>query len=87
MHVHDNDDKENDRMTATLSVTDHTGDTRIEWDKEDEASVAIAHASYLKAKEKGHMAYREGADGDRTQLHAFDPDAERIVMLPQLVGG
>lgn len=75
-------------MTGTLSVLDHTGDTRIEWDSEDPASVEIARASFNVARRKGHFAYRL-TSGDRRgeQIREFDPEAERIVLSPQLVGG
>lgn len=75
-------------MTSTLSILDHTGDTRIEWDGDDPASVEIARASFDAALRKGHLAYRVGAGGRQgEQIREFDPAAERIVLSPQLVGG
>lgn len=73
--------------TSTLSITDHTGDTRLEWSAEDDAEVAIAKAAFDAAKEKGHLAYTETADGTREIMRTFDASAEKIVMTPQLVGG
>jgi hypothetical protein len=73
---------------STLSVLDHTGDTRIEWDADNHHEVAAAREMFAKMKEKGYLAYRLDASGRQGEvIRSFDPDAERIVMSPQPVGG
>lgn len=74
--------------TAVFYELDRTGDTRIEWDRDQPDEVSIARKAFNAAKEKGKLIYKTHADGTKAeQLHAFDPTAERIVATPPLVGG
>ncbi len=77
--------------TATkpmLHIMDRTGDTRLEWNPNDPVSVASAKAGFDAAKAKGYYAYRTRADGSKGEIiHEFDPNAEKIIMAPQIVGG
>jgi hypothetical protein len=77
------------RHTGVLHTLDHTGDTRIMWDKGNEDEVATARKTFDDLRKKGYVAYRaEGKKGDRGEvIRAFDPDAERIILVKQLVGG
>jgi hypothetical protein len=88
-------------MTATVSeITvpaghglmhelDKTGDTRVMWDRGNEDEVAAARAQFNALRKKGFTAYRaEGKDGTRGEvIREFDADAERIILVKQLVGG
>lgn len=74
--------------THTLHVMDHTGDTRLTWASGAEAEVAAARAMFDELKGKGYLAYTVQADGKPGEvIRRFDPDAEAIIMSPQLVGG
>ncbi len=74
--------------TSRLEVIDLTGDTKVHWDRNKEAEVAAARASYDSLKAKGYRAFRLSADGTTgEQLSDFDPTAERILMMPQMRGG
>lgn len=71
-----------------MRIADHTGDTVVQWHADNETEVAIARASFEKAKEKGHLAYRVGERGRENEvIRTFDPEAEHIVLMPQTVGG
>jgi hypothetical protein len=78
-----------------MSTLDRSGDVRHMWDRKNEAEVSAARAlfdSLVKPSSKGgkgHLAYKaEGKDGHKgEQLREFDPDAERIILVPQMVGG
>ena len=73
---------------SELAVMDRTGDTRIEWDAERPGEVEAARELFDKMKNKGYLAYtldRSGTRGD--VIRRFDPNAERIIMSPQTVGG
>lgn len=75
-------------MTGDLCITDKTGDTRIEWDKDDTVSVAAARAAFDASRKKGHLIYRTKRDGSKAEvMHTFDSTAERIVATPPTVGG
>jgi hypothetical protein len=76
---------------GTLKVlTAKDGDLTFEWDPANESEVNVARKAFADAKDKGYFAYRtELVDGEpeHAQLKEFDPDATRITMTPQLVGG
>ena len=70
---------------TTVHTLDSSGDTRLEWDDTDER--ADAEATFRRLHdEKKYRAYAI-KDGERTIVHRFDPDADAIILSPQLVGG
>lgn len=71
-----------------LCALDDTGDTRLQWDKDSVEEVAKAQARFDELKKKGYLAYSVNAKGDQgIVLKAFDPNAERIIMHSQMIGG
>jgi hypothetical protein len=74
--------------TGVLEAMDLTGDTKVHWDKNKEAEVIAARASFDALKAKGYKAFRLAADGSTgSQMDSFDASAERILMMPQMAGG
>ncbi len=75
-------------MPSTLHILDRTGDTRVEWDKDNPAEVKMAKAAFKTAQDKKMLIYKTRADGSQGELmRTFDPTAERIIASPQTVGG
>lgn len=75
-------------MQHSMAVMDHTGHSEISWDPDDADSVASARAIFDSVRAKGHSIFRvkgKGKIGER--LTAFDPSAERLTVVPHLVGG
>lgn len=72
-----------------LSELNGSGDTRVMWDRGNEDEVAAARKTFSELTGKGYLAYRaEGKKGEQgTQIREFDPAAERIILVKQLVGG
>ena len=74
--------------TGIMYEQNRTGDTRVEWDKDNADEVEIARKAFNAAKKKGRLVYKTRSDGSRAEvLHEFDPNAERIVTSPPLAGG
>ena len=74
--------------TGTLNILDDTGDSRIQWDKNNPEQVAAARARFDELKAKGYLAYRVDANARQGEvLNQFDPDAQRIVLHSRMVGG
>ncbi len=71
-----------------LEVMDDTGDTKTNWDKGNADEVAAARAQFASLKDKGYVAYSVDKDGESDSvIKEFDPDAERLIMRPAMVGG
>lgn len=72
----------------SLSVIDHTGDTKTIWNTGVQDEIDVAKETFTKLKKKGYLAYRVGRGGEKDEvLHRFDPEAGAIIMTPPLAGG
>ena len=73
---------------SELMVLDQTGDTRLQWRGSDPTEVAAARKRFNELKSKGYAAFKVNRSGNQgEQIDAFDPDAERLVLMPPMVGG
>jgi hypothetical protein len=72
-----------------MAITDHTGDTKIMWSKDNEDEIENARRSFDNMKKKGYTAFRvTGKNGEPgEQMREFDPDAERIIFTKPQAGG
>ena len=73
---------------AELRTMDRTGDSKVIWDKDKPDEVAAAKATFEALKKKRYLAYAVKKDGEKGRvIDEFDPDAEKIILAPQMVGG
>lgn len=66
------------------------GDVRTMWNRTVKHEVETARETFNRlVKEKKYLAFQaEGEDGRKgKQIYAFDPDMERIILVPPMVGG
>lgn len=71
-----------------LCVLDKTGDTKTVWDRRNEAEVEAARAQFEALTGQGYLAFAVNKDGSKgDHIREFDPDAEKIILSPPLVGG
>jgi hypothetical protein len=74
--------------TGELCVLDKTGDTKLMWDSAVDDEVDAARRTFNDLKKKGYLAFSVTKKGDKGEvIKTFDPDAEKIIMAPPLVGG
>jgi len=74
-------------VTGTMRAINSTGDSKIEWDKNNPLEVAEARNSFHNYLDKGFTAYKGKAIGKGAKLTVFDSDLEMIVLVPPAVGG
>lgn len=76
-------------MQGQLRIMDcEEGDLKVIWDSEKQDEIDAAKEQFEKLIEKGYLAYKVGEKGKpSTQIKKFDPDLEKIIMSPQVVGG
>lgn len=73
---------------SCLYALDHTGDSRFMWSKDNPDEVEAAKKTFKRLLDKGYDAFKVRADGSKGEkISSFDPDAEKIIMSPRLVGG
>jgi hypothetical protein len=73
---------------SEMAILDQSGDTRLQWDKDDPDSVASAEARFNELKAKRFLAYTVNKKGTQGEvIQKFDPNAERIILTPPPVGG
>jgi len=68
---------------AAHIVMDHSGDTRITYDRSDATELALAEKRFM---ELTGAAVRCGP-GDCQVVKSFDGTAEETLFYPQLIGG
>jgi hypothetical protein len=80
---------------SVLRVMNAGGDRSVKWDPErlaagdPEAQSAVAEAERLfeEARARGATAFRVSPGKPAERLGRFDPEAEQIVVVPQVAGG
>jgi hypothetical protein len=72
-----------------LCILDESGDSRMQWNRNDPQQVAEARARFNELKAKHYLTYRvDPASGVRGEIiDQFDPKAGRIILHQQHVGG
>lgn len=71
-----------------MAVMGVEGDVKVIWDADKEAEVDAAETQFNSLKKKGYVAFavdKKGEAGKR--LDKFDPEIEKMIMVPQLQGG
>jgi len=73
---------------SEMRVMGSEGDVKITWDAGVEEEVKIARKTFDKMKAKSYIAFKVKKDGSQGKvIDEFDPDAEKIIMAPQMSGG
>lgn len=80
------------KIDRELRIMDpEAGDIRLAWsaDPDEPAREAVAREAFNKAKDRGNMIfYRMNCDGSEgVAIKDFDPQADRIIGMPMVVGG
>ncbi len=74
--------------TREMRTMGASGDTKLVWDSDHEDEVANARRTFDDLRRKGFSAFAVGAKGEKTtQVREFDPEAEKLIMVPALAGG
>jgi len=78
--------RDGDHELARMGIE---GDVKTIWDKGNRDEVANARRTFDDLRAKGYLAFHvTGKNGDQgEQMDEFDPDAERMIMIPPMQGG
>ncbi len=71
-----------------MNIMDPTGHTKVTWDAKSPEEVKTARKTFNEMKKKGYSAFRiENVEAPGKRIEEFDPKAEKMILIPQLVGG
>lgn len=71
-----------------MAILDASGDTKVIWDKDNEDEVETAKDTFDRLTKKGFVAFSVKKNGDADKkIKEFDPDLEKIILIPQMAGG
>ena len=71
-----------------MRVMGPEGDTKLIWDAENEDEVANARRTFCDLTGKGYTAYAVKKGGEKGKvIKTFDSDAEKLILVPRMVGG
>jgi hypothetical protein len=64
------------------------GDIKTIWDPANPDEVVAARKQFKGWLKKGGTAFSVDEGGDKgNQMHEFDPNARRVILVPQIAGG
>jgi len=74
---------------GAMAVMGKEGDTKYIWDKNVPAEVEVARSTFNGfVKDKKYLAFKVNDKGDKgEQVRDFDPNHERYIFAPPMVGG
>lgn len=73
---------------GVMAILDSTGDTRHTWNRNNTEEVDTMRGIFDDMKAKGYQAFSVKRNGEKgARITAFDPEAEKIIFAPALVGG
>ena len=73
---------------SEMHVMDPTGHTTVNWDPDDSDSIKVARDTFNEMTGKGYRAFEvKSADVPGKPMKKFDPAAEKMILVPHLVGG
>jgi hypothetical protein len=75
-------------MKGVFAVMGTSGDTKIAWDSEKQDEVAVAREAFNKLVGKGYFAFNvKGEAKQGKRITEFDPEQERLILVPPVAGG
>jgi hypothetical protein len=76
-------------IVGSISVLGKEGDTKVIWNRDNADEVENARQTFDRLRARNFTAFSvKGKEGEKDRvIHSFDPDAERIIMVPKVAGG
>lgn len=73
---------------GTMAVMGRAGDTKITWNRGNQAEVDAAQSTFEDLVGKGFAAFAVTAGDKRGErVTTFSPDAQSLVLVPPMQGG
>ncbi len=71
-----------------IAIMGKEGDLKVIWDSEKQDEVDAAKCQFENLTKKGYIAFSVKKDGEKNEkISKFDPNMEKIILVPMLRGG
>lgn len=71
-----------------LRIMGSKGDQKVMWDPENEDEVEASKVTFKSLIKKGFKAFKVDKKGEAgKEIKKFDPDAGKLILVPEIVGG
>lgn len=71
-----------------MSILGERGDMKVAWNARDTDEVNAARAQFVELTQRGFRAFEvTGEGGTGEQMEGFDPEAQKIILVPPVAGG
>lgn len=71
-----------------INILDQSGHIKQIWDRDVKDEVKMARKTFERMIAKGYAAFRVKKNGEQGEkIKEFDPDAEKMILAPNLRGG
>jgi hypothetical protein len=75
-------------MVGEMRVMGAEGDVKVIWDSEKTDEVESARKQFKELTDKGYIAFSVKKNGEQNEkISKFDPDLEKMILVPMLRGG
>lgn len=71
------------KVKRVMHILDHTGDSELEWDANNEIEIKNIEKKFDEMIEKGYSAFKVDPETKKSiKIKKFDPLAEKILLTP-----
>ena len=75
-------------MKGEMRIMGVDGDLKVIWDSEKEVEVKVAKKQFDELTGKNYLAFSVKKNGEQGEkMKKFNPDAEKMILVPMLKGG
>jgi len=75
-------------VQGVILVLNEAGDTKIFWDRKNEAEMENAREIFDSMIDKGFTAFSVGRQGKKSKkITEFNPKMNKILLVPRIAGG
>ena len=71
-----------------MRVMGMVGDTKLIWDSTNEEERKAAEETFKRLTKKGYKAFHVDSEGEKAKrMYDWDPYAQKVILVPAMVGG
>ena len=72
---------------GVMEIMGKEGDLKVNWDSANREETRAAKEMFDKKTKDGWLAYKVKSEGRGARVTEFDPDLEKLTLIPPVAGG